>query len=297
MSPDRMKVAPPLRACSSRTNKKLNRDAYCIIENTALQITGIAVADGIGNAERVEEASKMVVEFFQTEISNLKALEDLKLKSIFEKCKIAFNNKFKQQINDDQFGTTLIIALEYPYDNERKIKIAYVGNGAVWHIKGNFNHFDDNQLFAWNSLNLLIPHSIQQSGREALANCISLEPVETFKGPSLLEFNIDKEAGDIVMICTDGIYSYDQLNAVIDGTGKLWLQFGESMQYFFRHLKKYFQEKDYTDISLLGMLTDYLQELHDNRLIDDDATIGLIVLPEVLDHQQKIFNEPVYQNI
>lgn len=280
----------PVVGCYSVTEKSINRDAYNIIRNDKLLLNGVIIADGIGNNEGVDEAALFVVDFLKEQTEQLEYIERLSLDIMFENCKTAFNRRFRSVISNQQFGTTAIVALEYTYEGRNKIKVAYVGNGAIWHIKGNFNHFTENQKFPWNCVNYLNPHSVEQNGKEALYNCISLG-VKNYSGPSCIDFSCDPEFGDIIMICTDGIYSYDQLGCSEDGFGEIWLQYSVKMTMFYKYLTDYFKQGNCSNETLEKMLNNYLNELKEMNLLDDDATLGLIISTKAMEYQKRLHNE------
>jgi serine/threonine protein phosphatase PrpC len=284
-------ITESLVASSSVTKKELNRDFFTKIINDRLKIRGVAIADGIGNNEKVEEASRFVGEFLKQRVENLELSEDLNLETAFKDCKTQFDKQFGEKINNNQFGTTAIVALEYTHNGRNRFKAAYAGNGAIWHIRGNFNHFSENQKFPWNCVNYLNPHSVEQNGKEALHNCISLGD-KNYSEPACIDFSGDPEFGDIIMICTDGIYSYDQLVCSEDGFGEIWMQYSLKMTLFYRHLTGYFKQGNYTGETLEKMLNNYLQELKEKNLLDDDATLGLILSARAMEYQKNLYHGP-----
>src|SRR6185295_17903681 len=109
---------------------------------------------------------------------------------------------------------------------------------------------------------------------------------EDFSGPSLIEISSDTESGDIILICTDGIFSSDQAECTKDGFGDVWQKSDSRIMLFFEHLKIYFTQKLFTNQSLEKMLKGYLNALLYNKMIDDDATVGVVILPKVMDYQK-----------
>jgi len=288
-------VERPVVSSFSITKKAKNRDAHNTICNNKHSLYGVIVADGIGNHEKVEVAAQFVVDFLKAQIEQADSIEESSLEVAFENCKTAFDRKFRSVISNPQFGTTAIVALEYPHSGSSRIKAAYVGNGAIWHIKGNFNQFSENQRFPWNSINYLNPHSEEQNGKEALYNCISFSE-KNYLGPSSIDFSCDSEFGDIVMICTDGIYSYDQMVCSEDGFGEIWLQYNIKMKVFYRYLAEYFKQGNYNKETLEKMLYNYLSELKEMNLLDDDATLGLIISCKAMEYQKSLLNESADKN-
>lgn len=246
------------------------------------------MADGIGTGPLIEEASQFAVNYVATIVEHLKTIESLDLEKIFDGCRHELDKVFAEKIRSNQFGTTLIVALMFIKEGKRKIRIAYTGNGAAWHIKGNFDHFESPQHVPWNAVNYLNPHSVQQEGREVLYNSISLKDSGNYSGPTVIDLNCENEFGDMVMICTDGIYSYDQVNSTEDGFGDIWLPFGVRMKLFFHQLENYFHLMTPSKESLLFMLEKYMAILKEKELIDDDASIAVLISPQTINYQQKM---------
>jgi PPM family protein phosphatase len=277
----------------SITNKVLNRDAAREIHVDTAGITGVVIADGIGRNNRVEEAAQWAVQFIEQEVSKSEPESEIDFMAIYQKCQAGLKVVFNTEIDNNQFGTTLITAIEIQKNEKRSIRAAYAGNGAIWHIKGNFNEFVTTHPFPWSCANYLIPHSVLQGGKEALTNCISLEQEENFKGPTTIDISCDKELGDIIMICTDGIYSLDQIRFANDGLGALWQRQGESIIIFMHYLNHFFTETDQSEDALKIVMDEYLEKLREDNLLEDDATIGIIITPQALSHQNKFKHGPV----
>ena len=102
------------------------------------------------------------------------------------------------------------------------------------------------------------------------------------------EFEIekDKSVGDIFMICTDGIYSADQLKAGKNEKG-VWVRYEPTMLKFFEYLKHFFKNNQlYNKESVEQTINLYLEEL--KSTFDDDATLGILITKEALNYQNQI---------
>jgi len=274
-------------ATASATTKSQNQDS--ISEFEAENIKAIVVADGLGSFKYPKLASQRVVEFFRNEVEAISARNEIltmqAVVEMFRKSKldlIDFGNenlKEHEKSENNLFGTTVIALFEF----DTKFLMAYVGNGAIWHIRGNFNEFPDSYHFPWNAMNYLNPHTIPERGKEALYRLISNNRSDFECRPTVIEIQKDTEYGDMFMICTDGIYSADQLKAGKNDKG-LWVRYEESMLKYFQFLKttlmngKVNNKKD-----IERMLCDYLEEL--KPLLDDDASVGILLSQEALSYQ------------
>lgn len=265
-----------LTATGTITNKSENQDAHIDLENA------IIVADGLGSLSFAGEASQIVVQSINADLlNNIQHFETIDFKQLFANAKIKLINQATESGNDvSHYGTTVIVAL----NNSENIEIAYAGNGAIWHIKGNFDEFSSAYLFPWNAVNLLNPHSVPENGREALYRLISPNASFQEAEPSIIHLQKDNFFGDIIMICTDGIFSNDQLNIGSNSAGK-WIKFEETMNLFFQDLKRYFEETTEPNRENLNdLIANYLEAI--KPIIDDDASIGILITPQVLQYQQ-----------
>ena len=276
-------------ATATNTNKSENQDSKGEFEG--VNFNTIFIADGLGSYKYPRLAAENVIAFFKTRASTLNVEAGKRFNpsfnSVFKEAKdklIEFANQNlkeeeKQEIN--LFGTTAITIFE----TEEKIYAAYVGNGAIWHIRGNFNEFPESYQFPWNALNYLNPHTIPESGKEALYKLITNSSDNNECIPSVIEIDKDRMYGDIIMICTDGIYSADQLKAGKNDKG-VWVKYEPSMLTFFKTLNNYFKITRYNQEMLRMFLKKYLEEI--KSMLDDDATLGVLMTKETLNYQKEI---------
>src|SRR5262249_2604018 len=138
------------------------------------------------------------------------------------------------------YGTTVLCAFETP----RSIMLAYLGNGAIFHIRGNFNTFPASQLLPWAAINYLNPHSLSQNGKNVLYKLLSPRGRDGEIIPTVLTLGKDQDVfGDIVLVCSDGIHSYDQTAIGTDDEGRLWISGDETVRLFFESLKLFFEQE------------------------------------------------------
>lgn len=267
-------------ATASITNKAENQDAHSEFEGFW---PAIFVADGIGSftyprqsAECVVQRCKVFGEGLQAPLGN----DDLRtlFKQATEDLKELKVQLGRQDVEDqDLFGTTCIAAFE----DEEEIVIAYIGNGAIWHIRGGFHVFDEPHPFPWTAVNLLNPHTVPENGKEALQRYLTSDDDSSKSDPSIVRITKDRQQGDIVMICTDGIHSADQVRIGRNEKG-LWLRYEERMVAFYKDLALLLRSgaKEATKDDLQVMLKGYLERM--KAEFDDDATLGVLVTERAL---------------
>jgi PPM family protein phosphatase len=296
-------------AAATRGNKPVNEDACVCFQNETAGFQALIVADGLGSYGYAAEASAFAVSWMQHKLMQLDDAGAIDFEAFFPLLKHSLIEYVEEFEADNQtlldrfanFGTTLLCAVETP-DYQL---IAYVGNGAIWHIKANFNEFSPARLLPWNAVNYLNPHSVEEGGREALYRLLS--PSDNFDEitPTVLRLNKDTDFGDILMLCTDGIYSQDQLRMGKNSTG-IWLKIEQSLLDFYAGLSEYFttiqqqpveNQTVVTEISdealppepgILAetqLLEQFLQNYLQKGTWDDDATIAVLITPEALRYQ------------
>ena len=280
----------PVIATATTTNKSENQD--CAGEFECEIFSAIFVADGLGTFKHAKKSSERVIDFFKTQASDLNENVEKNSKpkfiETFKKAKEKLIDFANENLNEEDkneqnlFGTTAITV----FQTDEKITVAYVGNGAIWHIRGNFNEFPDAYLFPWNAVNYLNPHTIPEGGKEALYRLISNSVDFSECVPTVFEIEKDKSVGDIFMICTDGIYSADQLKAGKNEKG-VWVRYEPTMLKFFEYLKHFFKNNQlYNKESVEQTINLYLEEL--KSTFDDDATLGILITKEALNYQNQI---------
>lgn len=279
-------------AAATLTNKPENQDWFSKISNPLLQLHGVVVTDGLGSFSFAKEASQFVAKLVSSKIDQFTEIAELNFEAIFSQAKtelIEFAKEKNMAIEGKTLGTTLIVAVHFPTPNRDydTVKIAYVGNGGIWHLRGNFNHFNESQLLPWNAINYLNPHSIQEEGKEALYKLISVSNNYEEAVPSVLTLRTDKNFGDIIMICTDGVYSYDQIQIGKDNSGKTWISGEKSMSLFYTEINDYFKNGN---SDLEKHLYDYLTKLNSIEELDDDATLGVLITNNTFNYQKRTAN-------
>jgi len=283
-----------ISAIGSITYRQLpeeNQDYTRKVRNTALGVQAIIVADGLGSQEYSGLGARWASELAAEIIQSAASLTEIELQDMFMKIRRSIKNKAESFLieqgvvvdRNQSFGTTLIIAIE----DASSIMIGYVGNGAIWHIRGSFNDFSENLYFPWNALNYLNPHTVQNEfGKEALYRMISISDNDAETNPTILKINKDSLYGDILMICTDGIYSNDQVSVGRMQDSSIWCKTEPTISRFLAMLNDFFlSAKHVTDDYLFDSLNRYLSEALTAGLFDDDASIGLIISDAALKYQ------------
>lgn len=269
-----------IMAFATITNKPENQDSAGLYPGS--NFNAAFIADGMGNALEPKCASNAVIQSFAKSFEALdKAGTPANFAELFEAAKRDIMLLPNHQV-DNAYATTAMVVVE----TGSQLSVAYAGNGGAWHIRGNVNDFPGPYILPWNIANYLNPHTVPERGKEALYRLISNTESDTEYIPSVITFEKDRVYGDIVMLCTDGIYSADQLRTGRNDTGT-WVRQEENMLLFSNRLKRYLsQQSVYTARNLQEMLDAYLIEAKPS--LDDDATIAVLITQEAIQYHQSV---------
>lgn len=276
-------------SCASQTHKKdkPNQDFCITFDNSNLNIKGVIVSDGIGSHAFSEISSRFCVERAKEKLESLEKLP-IDFKTLFHEIKIELIEYTSIELSDDdlnktKLGTTLICAVEL----QEEYQIAYVGNGSIWQISGNFNHFGKAIALPWNSINLLNPHTFEQKGKSVLYKYISIADVSTI--PSIIKLSKNEDAfGDIIIITSDGVYTSDEAKIGKDDNGVIWEMGEDTMIELYKTLDLFFSNNpiEVNNADLEFELNKYLTLLRERDIMDDDTTLGIIISPKTIEFQQ-----------
>jgi serine/threonine protein phosphatase PrpC len=284
-------AAPQSLCCVASLTPKVdagrNEDAATVFPGAAPSLRALAVADGLGSYTHAREAAGYVIDRIAQLSPSLKIDSAERLALLFTKLRLDLrihvrNLPAAPGSERGSYGTTLLVAVETP----SQLIAAYVGNGGIWHLPGNFAESTGPAGLPWSAANYLRPHSFFDEGKERLYNIIDLS--ERFDGlpASVITVNKDRRHGDILVLCTDGIYSADQAIQGFDEQGDLWVNPGAALVPLCDRFRSCLSQPC-DDASLSTALEGYLQDLKTRNLLEDDATLGVIVTREALAYQKQ----------
>lgn len=278
-----------IQEIKSKSNKIVNQDYITKFKNKNLGISGIIVADGLGSHYLAEKGSEICVEelkllleksdSFQFNFEELFKKVLSKLREISSKIDEIKNLESKRNV----LGTTLICIVEYI----DKFVIAYVGNGSIWHIRGNFTHFPPHRYLPWSSMNILNPHTNDEDGKEVLYKLFSLESDDNNVDPTVIEVSKDNRCyGDIFIISSDGLFSNDKAPIAKDKEGGIWISGETKMEILYSKIKSFLFNQSKT--TLENEIDAFYSEIEEKNLLDDCTSIGIIVTEQALIYNQNI---------
>src|SRR5438034_132361 len=139
-----------LVAAASLTNKVVNQDACGVVVNDKAALSAIVVADGLGSHYGAEIASRIAVDTAARYLQATECASDLNLDDVFSAARDAIDAYASQDTLatppdldwDNAFGTTLLCAVE----TRDLVTVGYLGNGGIFHIRGDFHSFPKSRL-------------------------------------------------------------------------------------------------------------------------------------------------------
>ena len=274
------------------SHKTINEDFIETFSNLNLKCKGFIVGDGIGSNYLPDEGSKFCVTKLKELLENCKSIKDFDFDLLYTSVYTGLKENFETEEVDAKvedkkqaFGTTLICVIEF----EDKFIMAYLGNGSIWHLRGNFTNFSEQRYLPWNAINILNPHTIEVGGKEVLYKFFALECTELQIKPSVIEIKKDNDIyGDLIIASTDGLYSTDHIPIAKDREGNIWISGEKKMEMLFSSLTNFTQIENFQFVDLEKNINTFLEEINSNKLIDDDTTFGLIISNQALKYQRLI---------
>ena len=225
----------------------------------------IIICDGIGQFSDSAKAADLIIEelkFWNGEGNYLNGLI----------------SRAQQLLIDERIdgGSTLIISNLEDKENSN-LRIAYIGNGGIIHMHGDFG-FEPNSIHRFS--NLMIPH-VDKNG--TLIRHISRQSIPTDLHPAFLEISLTAPFGDIVLFFTDGIVSLEEEQIIVDDSGRIWRNQSEAVSFILNELHEWLQRncKEFSNESLLAFNQEVLEELKAKGKLEDDASMGIVITEDV----------------
>jgi PPM family protein phosphatase len=280
-----------ITAVATISHKAKNQDFAEAIRNRYSPVTGAAIADGVGSFYGSADASALVARTIRAYLEADVPVWTIDLRNAF-----SVAAKLLRQHGDEQaktlppgvslhnaFGTTALCAV----DAGDTFKMAYVGNGSMLHLRGDFDQYGPGRLLPSGTVNLLNPHCQWQDGRSMLARVLSPVSSEADATPTLLQLSKDAELGDILVLTTDGVYSSDEVRSGRDSQGEIFIEAKRSIVLLYALLSRFLQGEP-TEAGLKRCLDAYLLQLDAEHLVDDDCTIAVLISAQALLHRKKL---------
>jgi hypothetical protein len=255
---------------------KLNQDYADFFIDEENNLRGLIICDGIGEFKDSAIVAKTVAELF-TEKRMLKT-ENL-----------LHSNELKILKDQDLIGGTTLISLVTDLKNN-KANIQYLGNGGIIQCRGDFA-VNANSGICYRYSDIMIPH-ISPDG--SLTKHISNHSGKQELKASEIELKLTSEVGDILLLFSDGIGSLENNFILKDDEQRYWRYENTIIQIILESLdelltKNY--EDDKFEDQLVLFNTSILKQLKSEKRLEDDAALGILISPEVLNYYKSKSND------
>jgi serine/threonine protein phosphatase PrpC len=233
----------------------------------------LVICDGIGSHDNSRAVSEEVVSSFFEKNPNGQSEVQKYIEEVFAKIK---NNEIKG-------GTTFIQA---NIKSNNSIDINYLGDGGIVFLSGDFGINTTSEV-PYRYVNLMLPH---KNAKGQLTKHISSDSSIDQIQLSNLKVSVNSPNGNILLFFSDGINTLEENIIIQDRQERYWRHESGSIQYVLSELDLFIKEKkDVEDFSSeLGFFTkEILAKLNEKNMLDDDASLGIIITDEVLNYYKR----------
>jgi len=251
---------------------KMGQDRVWVSENKIL------LCDGIGSFGGSGEAADVVIGCLQFAENKVELISHI-------------NSAHNEILDKEIFGGTTMLSAIVTEDH-LKVMLAYLGNGSIYHFTGDL--FDKPETFTESNkihryVNYLLPH-VDKDGAllKHISNCSTAQELV----PTFLELSLNGLEGDVIFMFTDGISSLEDDIVISDDQSRIWRNQSENVNSILNHWDLW-MKANYSDINkekLDKFLEDQLAWLKENKKLEDDASIGLIMTKRVIEYYKMKYN-------
>ena len=275
-----------------RARAEDNQDAALVAALSPGGLPALVVADGLGSFAHAGEAARFVVAETRRILESPANGRPRGFPDLFPLVQERLAAHARTQEHSpasvadptQAWGTTLLVAIETP----DSLLVAYAGNGGLFHLRGDFADWGAHAALPWSFVNYLNPHSVEENGREALYRFVSASGSPEQADPTVLSIRKDKRFGELLLVCTDGIYSPDQVRHGNPGDGSVWGEVSPPLIALHTALRAGFNAPgDLSQDGLQQTMDGCLTGLRESRTLDDDATLGLLVTSTALAYRRE----------
>jgi hypothetical protein len=251
---------------ASHINVKLKQDYADFIFSEDLKM--LVLCDGIGEFPLSHFASKRVCEVMID-----KGYDDIDL--------VLYDADIKKLASlSGKAGTTIIFA---KVKTESELLIQYLGNGGCIHFDGTFAKTNENlPIYRYNQL--ISPH-VNQDG--VLVKHLSNDGGGIERKRTKLTYSINSVFGDVFLFFTDGINSNENNIIIKDDEGRYWRNESASLIYILEKLDLFLIQNSGVENfqeALVDFNIDILQQIHELEMLDDDASLGIVISQQALNY-------------
>ena len=260
-------------AASHIAIKKDQDRSLCIAQE---QYRLVALCDGIGEFKDSGRVAEVLVEAIRTELPEKRSQFETSIRTTREGIRLEHY----------EGGTTLLCCYQCGQHDDDEVTIHHLGNGAVLHLAGDFHERGPSQV-PYRMHHVVLPHVDEQGVLERHVSHNSGAP-ELVLSETKIRFNAPN--GDILLLVTDGIATLEEEMVIKDPSGTLWRLQSTALPQVLEKLHEFLSlNRDHTTIQvdLAQFAQTTLQGLKESGVLEDDASLGIVVTDPVLAYYRK----------
>ena len=236
-----------LIACSScRGKKPKNEDRYRASRASRWKV--LLIADGVTNSRFGGEAAQIVVDTFYEELERIDSLNRRITRHVLKNAYQSAISKLREAAlhklgKEEGYETTVMAIIE----TENMFVITYLGDGRIYLVRGDLEQ----------GIQLMVTHGVGGVLGGALG------PYGLVSKPVYIEHSKSFNSGEIIIAGTDG--AFEAGNGAIKATVIKMLEKLTDKNVLF------------DDINLQQAIAAVLEDMFNQGLISDDATLGIVI--------------------
>jgi serine/threonine protein phosphatase PrpC len=255
---------------ASHIDVKRNQDYADFADNDDYQ--ALILCDGIGEFDDSGKFSNLVVnQCIEKHYSTIKEL-------------LLDNEILGIKDKTIEGGTTILFAR--CEKNNDLLKIEYLGNGGIIHFSGDFATNQNTEL-PYRYAEIMLPH-VSPDG--ALRRHFSHNSGKAELEICDISLKLNHPCGDIIVFFTDGISSLEDKVILQDSEGRFWRNESPTIQNILSELNLFLNANKSNEFQeALNQFAKFvLNKLKNNNLLEDDASLGIIITKEVIDYYNSL---------
>ena len=253
--------------------KKDQDRSLCIAQE---QYRLVALCDGIGEFRDSGRVADLLVEAIRTELPENRSQFETSIRTAQEGIKV----------EGLQGGTTLLCCYQCGQQGDDEVMIHHLGNGAVLHLAGDFHERGPSQV-PYRIRHVVLPHVDEQG---VLVRHVSHNSRAPELALSETTLRLNAPNGDILLLLTDGIATLEEEMVIKDPSGTLWRLQPAALQLILEKLHAFLSiAHDHMSMQadLAQFATSTLQGLKESGVLEDDASLGILLTDTVLSCYRK----------
>lgn len=230
----------------------------------------LLICDGIGDYPDSGKVAELVINEYSKKKPDHSELEK-------------FLAELKVKIQEKRIvGGTTFIHAKY---RDSLLNISYLGDGGAISFGGNFFSSPVTNI-PFKFTELINPHT---NSNNALFRHLSHNSSEEELKLSKITLNLNHPTGDILLFYSDGITSLEEKLILKDGEERYWRAESKSLIFILNELNDFLKKSKVNTFQndLEGFNLEILEKLKAKELLEDDASLGIMISQKVIDYYQQ----------